>query len=86
MYAFRRGREDIHQYHTAIIAVEQSVRRLVKDAVDGTHCLPDVWRGFFMLEEITSDHYNNMAVLKMFSLLLIQMLPLLWNGPSIRNS
>ena len=27
-----------------IVAVEQSVQRLVQDAVDGTHRLPDVWR------------------------------------------
>ena len=43
-YAFRRGREDVHQCHTAIIAVEQSVRRLVQDAVDDIRRLPDVWR------------------------------------------
>ena len=31
--------------HTAIIAVEQSVQRLVQqDAVDGIRRLPDVWR------------------------------------------
>ena len=50
-YAFRRGREDVRQCHIAIIAVEQSVRRLVQDAVDGM-----CGGGFFMLEEITSDH------------------------------
>ena len=27
-----------------IVAVEQSVRRLVQDAVDGIRRLPDVWR------------------------------------------
>ena len=44
-YAFHRGREDVQQCHTAIIAVEQSVRRLVQqDAVDGIRRLPDVWR------------------------------------------
>ena len=43
-YAFSRGREDVHQYHTKIIAVEQSVQRLgQQDAVDGIRCLPDVW-------------------------------------------
>ena len=43
-YAFRRGREDVHQCHTAIIVVEQSVRRLIQGAVDDTRRLPDVWR------------------------------------------
>ena len=43
-YAFRRGREDVHQCHTAIIAVEQSAQRLVQqDAVDGMRRLPGVW-------------------------------------------
>ena len=44
VYAFRRGREDVHQCHSAIMAVEQSVRRLVQDAVDGIHRLPVLWR------------------------------------------
>ena len=46
-YAFCRGREDVLQCHTSIIAVEESVRRLVglqQDAVDGICRLPDVWR------------------------------------------
>ena len=44
-YAFRRGWEVVYQCHTAIIAVEQSVQRLVQqDAVDGIRRLPDVWR------------------------------------------
>ena len=44
-YACRRGREDVHQCHTAIIAVEQSVRRLVQQyTVDGIRRLPNVWR------------------------------------------
>ena len=33
--------------------------------------------GFFMLEEITSDHLNNATVPKMYSLLLIQILTLI---------
>ena len=44
-YAFRRRREDVDQCHAEIIAVGQSVRRLVQqDAVDGIRCLPDVCR------------------------------------------
>ena len=42
-YAFHRGREDVHQCHTTIIVVEQSVRRsLQEDAMDGIRRLPDV--------------------------------------------
>ena len=42
---FCRGREDVHQCHTAIILVEQSVQRLVQqNTVDGICRLPDVWR------------------------------------------
>ena len=42
-YECRRRSEDVHQCHTAIIALEQSVRRLVQeDAVDGIRHLPDV--------------------------------------------
>ena len=79
-YAFRRVRDDVHQCHVAIIAVEQSVRRLVQqDAVDDIRRLPDVLRRVLHLEEITSDHYNNVTVSKLFSLLLIQMLSLLNN-------
>ena len=41
-YVFRRGR-DVHQSHTEIIAVEQSVRRLVQEAaMDGVRRLPDL--------------------------------------------
>ena len=44
-YAFRRGREYVHQCLTAIIAVEQSVQKSVKqDSVDGIRRLRDVWR------------------------------------------
>ena len=43
-YAFHRGREDVHQCHTAITAVEQHVRKLVQDAVDGIRRLPKEWR------------------------------------------
>ena len=44
-FAFRRGRENVHQCHAEIIAVEQSVRRLVQqDAVDDIRRLPDVCR------------------------------------------
>ena len=44
-YAFDRGKEDVHQCHTASIVLEQSVRILVQqDAVDGIRRLPDVWR------------------------------------------
>ena len=39
------------------------------------------WGGFVMLEEITSDHKNNVTVPKMFSLLLIQILPLIIEWP-----
>ena len=72
-YAFCRGREDVHQCHTEIIAVEQFVRRLVQeDAVDDIRCLPDVWR---QVHHVAEDY--NATVTKMFSLLLIQMLPLI---------
>ena len=42
--------------------------------------------GFFMLKELACDHWNNVTVTKIFSLLLIQMLPLIiewpkYNGP-----
>ena len=36
--------------HTAILAVEQSVRRLVQDAVDDIHRLLDVWRRVLHVE------------------------------------
>ena len=40
-----REREGVHQCHTEIIAVEQSVRRLVQqDVVNGIRRLPDVCR------------------------------------------
>ena len=46
-YAFRRVNKHVHQCHPEIIAVEQSVRRLVQqDVVDGIRRLPDVWRRF----------------------------------------
>ena len=42
---FEEGGKNVHQCHTAIIAVEQSVRRVVEqDVVDGIRRLPDVWR------------------------------------------
>ena len=57
--------------HTAIIAVEQSVQRLVQqDAVDGIRRLTDVWRQVFLITK-------KVTVPKMLSLLLIQMLPLI---------
>ena len=58
MYAFPRAKEDVHHCHTAIIAVEQSLRRLVQeDAVDGASVVSlTCGGGFFILEEITSDH------------------------------
>ena len=44
-YVFRSGRKDVHQCHTAIMAVLQSGRRDVQqDAVNGISCLPNVWR------------------------------------------
>ena len=40
-YEFRRASEDVHHCRTAIIAVEQSVRRLVqRDALDGIRYSP----------------------------------------------
>ena len=49
-YEFRRGRENVHQCHTTIIALKQSVRRLVQqDAVDGIRRLPDVWSRLFLI-------------------------------------
>ena len=36
-YAIRTGTEDVHQCHTAILAIEQAVLRLIQeDAVDGS--------------------------------------------------
>ena len=57
-YTFRRVREDVHQCHTAILlAVEQSVRRLVQQDADMLWMASVV---YLMcgdgLEEITSDH------------------------------
>ena len=50
-YAFRRGKEDVHQCHTSIISVEQSVRRLVQqDTVDGIRRLLVVWIRFIHVE------------------------------------
>ena len=47
-YAFCRGREHVHQCHIAIIAVEQSVRRLVEqDTLDDIRRLPYVCRWVF---------------------------------------
>ena len=57
-YAFRRGSEDVHQCHTAIIAVEQSVRRLVQeDAVDDIRRFPDVWRRVL---HVAGDYFSSL--------------------------
>ena len=50
-YAFRRGGKIIINKHTAIIAVERSLQRLVQqDAVDVISRLPNVWRRILHFE------------------------------------
>ena len=77
--------EDVHQCHKAITAVEHSVRRLVpQDTVDGIRRLSGVCRRVFKVQGDYFCSLKQCGCSKMFSLFLIQMLPLILDGPMIR--